>query len=167
MNIEINAVQKHEVETLRNLLEKYDYEFSQYDGRDINNAGLYEYDSLDSYWSEEKKHAYFIKVDNKLAGLVMVNDQRDIEIETDYSMAEFFVIYKYRKSGVGARAAAQIFNTHRGKWQINYHPKNIASKRFWNKVVKTQTKGRYKTIKNNPTAQYPDGTIGEVLVFST
>jgi hypothetical protein len=46
-----------------------------------------------------------------------------------------------------------------------YHPKNIISKKFWNKVVKEDTKGKYEIIKDNTEAKYNDGTIEEVLVF--
>lgn len=36
MKIELLEVAKEQKEILRNLLEKYDYEFSQYDMRDVN-----------------------------------------------------------------------------------------------------------------------------------
>lgn len=36
MNIELRQVQLEDREILSNLLEKYDYEFSQYDNRDVN-----------------------------------------------------------------------------------------------------------------------------------
>ena len=62
MNIELVAIDVNEKEILRNLLEKYDYEFSQYDQRDVNDLGLYGYDYLDNYWTEEGRHAFFIKL---------------------------------------------------------------------------------------------------------
>ena len=77
-------------------VEKYDYEFSQYDQRDVNHLGLYGYDYLDYYWTEADRWAFFIKVDQKLAGFVMINTYREVEVESRYSMAEFFVMHKYR-----------------------------------------------------------------------
>jgi Predicted acetyltransferase len=71
MDIIIEPVKKEEKEILRNLLEKYNYEFSQYNGLDINNLGLYGYDYLDSYWTEENRFPFFIKINNKLAGFIM------------------------------------------------------------------------------------------------
>ena len=44
MKIELTPVDVSEKEILRNLLEKYDYEFSQYDQRDVNHLGLYGYE---------------------------------------------------------------------------------------------------------------------------
>ena len=148
-------------------MEKYNYEFSQYENTDVNDLGLYGYDWLDIYWTEENRFAYFIKADNKLAGFVMVNDYKEIRIETNYSMSEFFVMYKYRKMGIGNYTVNNIFNKFKGKWQLMYHPKNTVSKIFWNKVVKEYTKGKYEIIKDNKEAEYRDGTIGEVLVFET
>lgn len=60
MIVELKQVTFDEKEILRNLLEKYDYEFSQWDKQDVNNLGLYGYQYLDHYWTEDKRWAYFI-----------------------------------------------------------------------------------------------------------
>ena len=96
MNMELVPVKASKKEILRNLLEKYDYEFSQYDQKDVNDLGLYGYDYLDHYWTEEGRHAFFIRVDGRLAGFVMINTFPEVEEPTDYTLAEFFVMYKYR-----------------------------------------------------------------------
>ena len=89
MRIELVQVRKEEKEVLRNLLEKYDYEFSQYDLRDVNALGLYGYDWLDCYWTEERRWPFFIKVDGQLAGFVMVNDYPETDEPCDYCLSEF------------------------------------------------------------------------------
>ena len=167
MNITVEPVKRDEKEILRNLLEKYLYEFSQYDDKDVNAIGLYGYDYLDVYWTEEKRFPFFIKADGRLAGFVMINDYQEIKIKTDYSMAEFFVLHKYRRRGVGKFALKQIFDTFKGKWQLMYHPKNESSMIFWTKMVDEYTKGKYELIKDDPKAVYDDGTAGHVLLFET
>ena len=92
MNITITSISKDEKEILRNLLEKYLYEFSQYDNYDVNDIGLYGYDYLDNYWTEKSRGAYFLRVENKLAGFFMLNNYREIEIETNFTLSEFFII---------------------------------------------------------------------------
>lgn len=69
MNIELVTVAVDEKEILRNLLEKYDYEFSQYDQRDVNHLGLYGYDYLDYYWTEEGRHAFLSRLMGSWLGL--------------------------------------------------------------------------------------------------
>lgn len=167
LEIQIIPVSVGEKEILKNLLEKYDYEFSQYDHRDVNALGLYGYDYLDHYWVEEKRWPFFIKVDGKLAGFVMVNDYPEVVRDTDYTLAEFFVMHKYRRMGVGRRAAYHVFDLFKGKWQLKRHPKNTSSVHFWNTVIADYTHGQYTLITAHPEAAYDDGTLGDVLIFNT
>lgn len=165
--IKIVPVKIEEKEILKNLLEKYDYEFSQYDNRDVNILGLYGYDYLDYYWTEEKRWSFFIKVDGNLAGFVMVNDHAEVELNTDYTLAEFFVMYKYRKLGIGKYVATKIFDMFHGKWQLKRHPKNIASVYFWNSVISEYTNGKYELLQSYENTEYDDGTLADVFVFNS
>ncbi len=167
MDIQVIPVPEGEKEILRNLLEKYDYEFSQYDQRDVGPLGLYGYGYLDHYWVEKNRYPFFIKVDGKLAGFVMVNDHPEVVSGTDYTLAEFFVMYKYRRMGVGRYAARYVFDRFKGRWQLKRHPKNLASVRFWNSVISECTNGSYQLIESCPEAAYDDGTYGDVFVFDT
>ena len=165
MNIELKRVNVEDKEILKNLLEKYNYEFSQWDNRDVNKLGLYGYNYLDYYWTEEKRWAFFIVVDGNLAGFAMVNNYPEANEETDYSLAEFFVMYKYRRLGVGKFAAMKVFDMFHGKWQLKRHPKNINSVEFWNKVVSEYTAGKYRLVESYPNASYEDGTLGDIFFF--
>jgi predicted acetyltransferase len=167
MDISMVPVKIGEKEILRNLLEKYDYEFSQYDNRDVNDLGLYGYDYLDCYWTEENRFPFFVKVNGKLAGFIMVNDYLESKINTNYTLSEFFIMYKYRRQGIGKYIVNNIFDKFKGKWQLKFHPKNEVSKNFWIKTINEYTKGKYKIIKNDPETTYDDGTIGYVLIFET
>lgn len=167
MNMELVPVKASKKEILRNLLEKYDYEFSQYDQRDVNHLGLYGYDYLDYYWTEEGRHAFFIKVDDKLAGFAMINTLPEVSEKTDYSVAEFFVMHKYRGRGVGRYAAFKIFDMFHGKWQLKRHPKNLGSVHFWNKIISEYTGGDFVYIPGHPDAEYDDGSFGDVFIFQS
>jgi predicted acetyltransferase len=168
MTMNLRQVKLEDREILANLLEKYDYEFSQYDGRDVNKLGLFGYGYLDYYWAENRRWAYFIEINGNLAGFAMVIDLPEVEgIETDFQMAEFFVMYKYRRTGVGRWAVFQVFDKHKGRWQLKRHPKNIASVHFWNNVINEYTKGEFELITAHPKCEYADGTLGDVFFFST
>lgn len=166
MKVELRQVTKDEREILANLLEKYNYEFSQWDGRDVNKLGLYGYSYLDYYWTESNRWAYFILADGQLAGLVMINDYPEVNEPTDYTMSEFFVMYKYRRAGVGREAARMAFDLFHGRWQLKRHPKNLASVRFWDSVVGEYTHGDYRLVAGYPGSEYDDGTAGDVLFFT-
>lgn len=168
MKIEIVKILLEQKETLKNLLEKYNYEFSQWDLRDVDDTGNYGYEYLDCYWTEERRYPYFIKVDGKIAGFVMVNDYPEVpEYETDYCLSEFFVMHKYRRLGVGKAAVGKVLDKHHGKWQLKRHPHNIASVHFWDTVIDAYTQGKYELIKAypNPEVDYEDGTAADVFFF--
>ena len=167
MRVELQPVTIDEREILANLLEKYNYEFSQWDGRGVNALGLFGYRYLDYYWCDEEcRWAYFIRVDGELAGFVLINNHIDVpDRPVDFAVAEFFVLYKYRRGGVGSQAAKAAFDLHRGRWQLKYHPKNAGSAAFWNRVVREYTGGQYELAQAYPGTEYTDGTLGDVLFF--
>jgi len=166
MQVKLRKVELEDREILANLLEKYDYEFSQYDHRDVNKLGLFGYQYLDCYWTDDDRFAYFIEIDGTLAGFIMVfNYRKDGDPETDHQIAEFFVMHKYRRRGVGRQAFFQVLDDHRGRWALGWHPKNIASDKFWRGVVNEYTKGQFELEESCPRLSYPDGSFGTVVYF--
>jgi len=164
----LKQAEKHEQDILVNLLEKYEYEFSQYHGWDVEDSGLYGIEMEDEYWDENKKHtAYLIKVDGNLAGFVLVIDGSEEGETTDYAIDEFFIMYKYRRSGIGKKALFEVLDKHRGSWQLTYHPKNAASVNFWEKSIGEYTNGKFKIDEAHPHPdyKYEDGTVGKVMFF--
>lgn len=166
MELEMRPVRREDKEILRNLMEKYDYEFSQYDGRDVNALGLFGYDYLDCYWTDKNRFAYFIMAGGHLAGFAMVNDYMEADKAGQWNMAEFFVLYKYRRAGVGRYAARWLFDKYKGRWELMRHPKNLPSVAFWDKVISEYTGGQY-TLLSPSALTYPDGIPGDVFLFTT
>ena len=66
--LRIVEAKKEDRDTMINLLEKYLYEFSQREKKDVNEDGLYGYEYLDCYFEEKSRYPYFIKVDEQIAG---------------------------------------------------------------------------------------------------
>jgi len=166
MEVTLRPVALGEREILANLLEKYNYEFSQYEPKDVNVLGLYGYKYLDCYWLEDTRFAYFIEADGKLAGFVMIDDFAEAnDRSTDFSVSDFFVMHIYRRKGVGKRAFFMAADLHRGKWQLKRHPKNLGSVHFWDKVVDEYTGGRYELVRAYPGSEYRDGTPGDIFFF--
>jgi len=167
MNILIEPIKIEEKEILKNLGEYYIYDQSQYNSIDVNEFGLFDdLDDLDLYWTEENRYPFFIKVDNKLAGFILVYDGRQIEeIESNYSIDDFFVMDKYKRQGFGKYCIKYILDKFKGKWQIWFHPKNEVAKSFWIKTIDEYTRGKFEIIKNN--MPFYDGTIGNTLVFDS
>ena len=145
MNIELIEVKEAEKSVLRRLVELYNYDFSEYDQADVNAHGLYRYKYLDHYWTEEARHPFFIKVDGELAGFVLVSDYCYVLKDAGAnSIAEFFVMRKYRRRGVGRIVACEIFAKFPGKWEVLQCRTNIPSIRFWEKIVGEYADGSFE-----------------------
>ncbi len=163
MAVLLKQVSINEKDILNNLLEKYTYEFSQYDKSIFDEKGLFHYPYLDNYFYEESRFAYFIMYRDKLVGFALINNYSETKKEIDFAIAEFFIAYPYRGMGIADKAINEIFKIHKGAWQIKYHPKNIISSKFWQKVAKKYSNDNFEELK--ATNLYDDGSLGVVLFF--
>jgi len=146
--ISIQGVSYEQKSILQNLLELYKYDFSEFDlDEDINSNGLYGYMYLDHYWTEEGRYPFFIMVDEKLAGFALVRRMGTAEANNAvYSIAEFFVLKKYRKLKVGQTVAYQLFDKFSGSWKVAQIETNKPAQAFWRKTIDRYTQGNYKEI---------------------
>lgn len=166
--VDLIEVTEKEKAVLINLLEKYLYEFSQWEKTDVDDNGLYNYEWLDYYLTETNRYPYLIKVDGKLAGFVLISDYPEVPEETtDFCLSEFFIMHKYRRSGNGRNAVFQVLDKHHGRWQLKCHPHNLTSVHFWNTVIDEYTKGKYRMVEGYPNCEvdYDDGTPTNVFFF--
>ena len=146
--IALIEVKETEKAVLRQLMELYAYDFSEYDDNDVNEHGLFGYTYFDHYWTEDSRHPFFIKVDGNFAGFVLVNEYCYVVKEPGTkSIAEFFVMRKYRRRGVGKAVAIQVFEKFPGKWEIIQHEENEPSKLFWEEIIREYMKGHYRKEK--------------------
>lgn len=135
MNINLKKIEVSSRYILENLFTYYIYDMSQYMGWDPNSDGQYTFipSTLDSYWLDRNYVAYFIYVDDALAGFALIRpyptrpDRLDVE--------QFFVLRKYKGQGIGKKAFEEILNIHPGKWQIRVLKENEPALAFWKSVV--------------------------------
>ncbi|MCL2774092.1 MAG: phosphotransferase [Oscillospiraceae bacterium] len=146
IKIDILKVPFEKKHILRNMLELYFYDMSEfddeYDKMELNDAGLYGYGYLDYYWNEEGRYPYLLTVDQNLAGLALIRVVEPIPLT--FEVAEFFIMKKYRKLGIGSILSSKIFELHKGKWTISTPIKNIVAQNFWRKAVKNAAPEKYE-----------------------
>jgi len=90
---------------------------------------------------------FIIKIGEKIAGFVFV---KKIEKENvDYtSIAEFFVLKKYRKLGIGKAVAKMVFGKFTGKWYVDVIKSNEPACSFWEKVISDYTNGKFASSED-------------------
>jgi predicted acetyltransferase len=112
---------------LANLLELYAHDFSEFYNVEIGEDGRFGYRQLPLYWSEPERYPFLIRVDGKLAGVVLVKrGSRDC-----WYIAEFFVLRAYRRSGIGTQVAHAVWRRFPGRWEVRVMAANLAGQRFW------------------------------------
>ena len=60
---------------------------------------------------------------------------------------------KYRRLGIGLKAAAQLFDTHRGHWEVCYWRNNLPASKFWKRVVEKYTNNHYQICETENDIQ--------------
>ena len=143
MNLTLLQASKKHATVLQHLMQFYMYDFSVYTYHDVEESGLFAlYPGLESYWDEEgNKFPYIIIKEDKYVGFALVK-----RIETGersyFSMAEFFILRKYRLAGMGKTIATQLFTIHKGPWEVCQMSDNKPAQLFWNRVIKSFTNGK-------------------------
>ncbi|QYR21939.1 GNAT family N-acetyltransferase [Paenibacillus sp. sptzw28] len=150
MNFELIHASEEYKDIIRNLMQFYIYDFSEFIKCDVEEDGLFgAYPYLEDYWIETNhRFPYVIKKDDKYVGFILV---RFIEAEERkyFSIAEFFIMKKYRNEGIGKSAAKQVFNFHKGQWEVYQLESNKPAQIFWNKVINEFTQGQFRDRLQN------------------
>lgn len=143
MKIELRTPSSSDRTLIRRMMEFYIYDFSQYEDLDLNEHGIYGHDKLDYFWFEPGRTAFLVTVNEKLAGFVLVDEEVLIE-GNERSMAEFFVMKKYRRHGVGRHSAVEVFNRLPAKWEVRVIENNEPAKAFWKRVIGEYTVNNFR-----------------------
>jgi predicted acetyltransferase len=123
------------------MLELYQHDLSDVWDQDLDSHGEFGY-ALDRYWRSPACKPFVFKVMDRFAGFALVDDSVRL-VGNQLWMAQFFVMKKYRRSGVGGAAAGQVFDQVRGRWEVGQMPLNLPAQAFWHHVIAGYTGGRF------------------------
>ena len=140
--IEIREATPAERPIVERLLQFYMHDFSEFAPVDaphgrLDGEGRFTYPWLDLYWTEEGRQIMLLRVDGDLAGFVFLNGWSPSGKSVDRSIAEFFVMRKYRRAGIGTRMAHGILRSRPGRWEIPVARYNAPALAFWQRVVRS------------------------------
>jgi predicted acetyltransferase len=129
--------------TIEHLAQLYQHDFTEFDDNDVDATGRFTELDIDRFFDDDDRFAYLLRVDDHLAGFALVSDAWNILGEGDHFMAEFFVMRKYRRSGVGTRFACELFDRHPGVWEVAQMRTNTPAQAFWRKLIAAYTSAEY------------------------
>jgi predicted acetyltransferase len=138
--VEIEAAGRDRRETLANLFQLYTHDFSDFwtdrtDGELEETGRFPDYAHLDSYWTEPDRTPFVIHANGHVAGFALINTFAHSGLPIDFSVAEFFVVRKHRRAGVGFEAATRIIRARPGQWELAVARRNTAALPFWLRVA--------------------------------
>lgn len=122
---------------LANLLELYVHDLSSAFDVEIGADGRFGYDKLPLYWKEpDCRWAHRIERGGRVAGLALVVRGSPASDDPDVlDVAEFFVLRRQRRSGVGREAAFQLWDAMPGRWIVRVWERNEAALAFWRETI--------------------------------
>lgn len=164
MIVGIKRVRIPQKEILANLLEKYEYELSQYDNRTFDAQGLFNYEYLNNYFNDEDRFAYLLYSNGRVAGFALITKIAKYDLPCDWSVEELFIAYPYRRKGLASRAMVEIFKHHIGFWHVKCLNKNSGGLGFWNNMAQAVAKNKVEVYK---TRDPINNSLHKVLVFET
>ena len=134
-HIEIRLATAHDRRPIARMLELYQHDLSDIWPSDLDAHGEYGYE-LDRYWSDAHCHPFVALCNQQFAGFALVDNA--VKVGRDgHWMDQFFVLKKYRRSGVGSTLAGAVFAALPGAWEVGQMPANLPAQAFWRRVIGT------------------------------
>ncbi|MCV2356952.1 GNAT family N-acetyltransferase [Paucibacter sp. B2R-40] len=129
---------------LYRMLELYQHDLSDLWDQDLDRHGEYGYE-LDQYWRDPLWHPFIALVNDRYAGFALVNPQGKLGApdHSSHWMAQFFVLKKYRRAGLGAELARGVFQALPGPWEVGQMKGNVAAQAFWRRVITEYSGGNF------------------------
>jgi predicted acetyltransferase len=139
-HIEVIPAAAEQEPAMANLLELYGHDFSEFHDLEIGADGRFGYPSLPLYWSEPDRYPFLVKVDGKLAGLVLVKRGSGVSgNRAVWDMAEFFVLRGCRRRGIGTQVAHEVWKQFPGPWEVRVMKSNVSAHDFWTRAISAFT----------------------------
>jgi predicted acetyltransferase len=147
VNVQLIAASDGDRARIEALYDYYVYDFSEILGFDVADDGRFHAPSIAAFFEEPEHHAFVIRVDGALAGFALVVETSRLTGERGVrDVAEFFVLRRYRRHGVGDRAACALFDRFVGRWEVRQKRENVGAIAFWRRVTARYTNGRFDEV---------------------
>lgn len=127
---------------LGNLFEHYLHDMAEWFLFDTMADGSYGYDTA-SVW-QNGYDAYLAKVGDSLAGFALIGSASEwLGDAESHDVHAFFVLRRFRRSGVGLEFATRLWKQQPGTWLVRVLETNKPALPFWRNAVTEFSGGEY------------------------
>lgn len=160
----VERAKADEAPIIANLMHLYIHDFSElwFDREaegELGPDGRYaDYPGLDLYWAEPQREPWLFRIGGAPVGFALVNDLAHSPTPVDRAVAEFFVVRKHRRRGVGLAAAHALFGSAWGLWEAAVVRRNTGGLAFWRRAAASYPGVRDLVEEDRHDAQW-DGAV--------
>jgi predicted acetyltransferase len=135
--VTLESVEQRDAPRLANLLELYLHDLSEAFPIEPGPDGRFGYTHLPLYWSEpQRRFPLFIRSADRIVGFVLVKrGSPAVDDPEVLDVAEFFVLRRHRRSGIGRQAAFLVWDRLPGRWTVRVLASNRGAVTFWSEAV--------------------------------
>jgi predicted acetyltransferase len=127
---------------LRNLFEHYLHDMAEWFLFDTKANGSYAFDT--SIIWERGYGAYLVKVGEALAGFALIGSAAEWLGSGTHDVDEFFVLRRFRRSGVGQLMATRLWDERPGQWLVRAFEANVPAVPFWRAAIARYSGGVFR-----------------------
>jgi predicted acetyltransferase len=128
------------------MMQLYAHDFSEFwagtPRGELGEDGRFADYPLEPYWREPGHVPLVLRKAGQLIGFVLVNAEAHSGLPADRNMAEFFIVRKHRRGGLGTQAAHAVFDLYPGQWEAAVARRNLAALAFWRRVIASHPRVR-------------------------
>lgn len=139
MDFELVRASAVDAAVIQNLLQLYTHDFSEHWAGTLKGElgpdGRFPAYPLDAYWQRAGWRAFLIKVHDAPAGFALLTDEARSSQPVAHTFAEFFVVRKHRRQGLGRLAARRLICSGIGQWEVAVARKNLPALAFWRRTI--------------------------------
>jgi aminoglycoside 6'-N-acetyltransferase I len=147
MNVATILSTANDAYIVKNLYPLYLHDLSEFSGEKPNQHGILEPNAVATlaeqgevqtiWWQKpDVLFPFIIQADDRIAGFAFVARPPYVPEKIDHVLQEFFLLRSFRRTGIGRRAAFEIFNRFPGRWQLEVLAKNFPAQAFWRKILR-------------------------------
>jgi predicted acetyltransferase len=122
-----------------NMMQLYAHDFSELwigsERGELGENGRFIDYPFDAYWREPGHVPLLLRKAGRLVGFALVNAKAHSGQPVDRNMAEFFIVRKHRRGGLGTQAAHAVFDLYPGQWESAVARRNLAALAFWRRAI--------------------------------
>jgi predicted acetyltransferase len=140
--VDVTVASPRERPVIENLMQLYIHDFSENwsgttDRGEVGEDGRFAPYPLESYWVDPSHSPLLFRITDRIVGFSLLNGESHRGAAVDRNVAEFFVLRKYRRGGVGTQAAHAMFARFPGVWEAAVVRTNTAALAFWRSVIES------------------------------